>query len=203
MKAETAEQRLTGRQRYYRMYEQATKLVQDECADGTAVRLYAQPNVTGELRYYLIAFAGTSGKPAAHVSYRDEGRARVAAAQFLDGRKAHAERVAFTRTARRRFQTTLEPGRILVNTWGYDQTNVDYYQVVEVSPSRRSVVIRKIAARSTEEGWLQGSCWPLADEFIGSPMLKRVGEGESVKIHDWGSWARPWTPKADHWTAYH
>ena len=37
-----------------------------------------------------------------------------------------------------------------MSMWGYDQTNIDYYQVVEVSASRKTVKIRPIAQRSVD-----------------------------------------------------
>ena len=118
------------------------------------------------------------------------------------GRNAHQERVTQHRAERQAFRTALMPGSVLVNSWGYDQTNIDYYQVVAVSETGRSVTIRPIAARSHEDGFMQGTCWPLADHFTGPEMVKRVGPGDSIKVHDWGSWAHLWTPGLNRWTAY-
>jgi len=44
-------------------------------------------------------------------------------------------------------EPTVEVGTIFVRTWGYDQTNVNFYQVVEVTPSGKSVKLREIAGR--------------------------------------------------------
>lgn len=38
-------------------------------------------------------------------------------------------------------------GDILSSSWGYDQTNIDWYEVVAVTPTRSSVKLRKIASR--------------------------------------------------------
>jgi hypothetical protein len=149
-----------------------------------------------------IAFAGTAGKPSHYYRYRDLARAIEAAQQFLAGRRSHAERMTQRRTERTAYQTTLEPGTVLMSMWGYDQTNIDYYQVVEVSASRKTVKIRPIAQRSVNgEHYMTGSCWPLADHFTGPAMVKRIGQGDCVHLTSYSS-ASPWTPKADHWTAY-
>lgn len=189
--------RVSGRARYLRLYAGAVEELAERLPDGSEVHVWRQDG-----KWVLLAFAGTAGTLSAHVSYRDQGRALAAARQWVAGRRAWAEHIAARRRERTAYRTTLEPGRILKDTWGYEQTNVDYYQVVAVSASRRTVTIRKIAARSLETGWLRGDCWPLADQFLGPPMVKIVSQGETVKIHDWGSWASPWEPKADHWTAY-
>lgn len=170
--------------------------------DGSEVRCYEQLG-----RFFAIAFAGQAGKPASHYRYRTREQAIEAGNEFVASRASHAEyrakRKAKRKAERAAHVTTLEPGRILVNSWGYDQTNINYYQVISVSPSGRSCVIREIGAKSVDgEHYMTGYCWPLKDHFVGEPMTKRIGEGDSVKIHDWGSWAHPWTPKADRWTAY-
>ena len=48
--------------------------------------------------------------------------------------------------------TTMAPkvGDILYDSWGYDQTNIDYYEVVRTS--KASVWIRSIAREMTDDG---------------------------------------------------
>ncbi len=38
---------------------------------------------------------------------------------------------------------TLSPGDFLVSSWGYDQTNIDFYKVISVSPSGKTAEIQK------------------------------------------------------------
>ena len=49
---------------------------------------------------------------------------------------------------RKNFKNPAKVEDILYSSWGYDQTNIDFYQVVEVKG--KSVVIREIAAKSVE-----------------------------------------------------
>ena len=75
-----------------------------------------------------------------------------------------------------------------MSMWGYDQTNIDYYQVVEVSASRKTVKIRPIAQRSVDgEQYMTDSCWPLADHFTVLAMVKRIGQGDSVRLTSYSS----------------
>lgn len=68
----------------------------------------------------------------------------------------------------------IQAGTILHNSWGYDQTNCDFYQVIERHGSR--VTVRKIAGE-TVEGSEQGmscSLRPCRDQFIGKPIVKMI-----------------------------
>ena len=169
-------------------------------ADGSEVYLFTLPALGGKV--YGMAFAGTAGKHSGHYSFRTLDRAQTWAAEFIAGRTAHAALVQGRRAERHAFRTTLKAGDVLDASWGYDQTNVDFYQVVEVSGSGQSVTLRPIAARSVEDGAMQGVCWPLADEFTGEPETHRVLPGDSVKVRDWGVYASKWEPRPVRWTAY-
>lgn len=39
----------------------------------------------------------------------------------------------------------VEPGAILVSSWGYDQTNIDYYEVVKLTSSGKSAIVRPMS----------------------------------------------------------
>ena len=80
-------------------------------------------------------------------------------------------------------------GDVLVASWGYDQTNYDYYQVTRLV-GKRSVEIRELARAAAETGFLQGDCVPVKGKFKGEPMVKRVNENGSVKVMSWGVYAR-------------
>ena len=69
-------------------------------------------------------------------------------------------------------------GDVLVSSWGYDQTNVDFYQVVAVTP--RMITMRPIVARmeSADGGWT-GQALPCPGYFVGDQTLRR-------KVHPQG-----------------
>jgi len=68
--------------------------------------------------------------------------------------------------AKSRFQNPYKVGDILHHSWGYDQTNCDFYQVVEVS--KASVALRKIATETVpgSEGFMCESLMPKKDAFV-------------------------------------
>jgi len=86
-----------------------------------------------------------------------------------------ADRKAKKAAARARFVNPYKLGDILHHSWGYDQTNCDFYQVVEVK--KASVVLRPIGAKTVEgsEGFMSCSLMPEKDAFIekGSHALSK------------------------------
>ena len=77
-----------------------------------------------------------------------------------------------------------EIGDILVSSWGYDQTNVNYFQVVRKTAS--SIWIKPISASVTEEGWCCGHCTPVKDSFIEKSYLNIPDEGKMCRVKDDG-----------------
>jgi hypothetical protein len=79
--------------------------------------------------------------------------------------KAKQDRLAEKAKARSEFVNPYKVGDILYGSWGYDQTNVDFFQILEVG--NRSLKIRKIASRSLETtSWCSEYVEPVKDSFI-------------------------------------
>lgn len=70
------------------------------------------------------------------------------------------------RQARALFENPFKKGDILHHSWGWEQTNCDFYQVVEVK--KASVVLRKIAAETVlgSEGFMSDRRMPVKDKFL-------------------------------------
>lgn len=54
-------------------------------------------------------------------------------------------------------------GDVFSYSWGYDQTNVNFYQVVALTS--KSVKLREIKQNVTEDGFMCGKTVPLLSEF--------------------------------------
>ena len=85
---------------------------------------------------------------------------------------------------------------ILVASWGYDQTNVNFYQVLKVSGS--SIVIAEISSIVTGD-----EAMPHIDEIIKNKkaMLKRVGVDGRVRIESFMT-AGKWNGKPQYCSRY-
>lgn len=67
---------------------------------------------------------------------------------------------------------------ILVCSWGFDQTNVDFYKVIGISSSGKSITIQRINSEVKENGFMCGSSVPSVPHTVsnhrGEPLTKRV-----------------------------
>jgi hypothetical protein len=64
-------------------------------------------------------------------------------------------------------------GDIFDCSWGYDQTNIDYYQVVRMSKSGTTVWLRRLCTAVTETSAQANKVAPLPDTFYGNEILQR------------------------------
>lgn len=126
-------------------------------------------------KFGVIAFHGRANKPDFHFTYRTEAARAAKIAEYLDGRKRTAAFKAEIREARKA-PHTLTVGTILNTSWGYDQTNVEFYEVTRIVGAH-TVELREIAQKRTETGWLCGQTTPVPGEFIGEPFTRRVIDG--------------------------
>jgi len=63
-------------------------------------------------------------------------------------------------------------GDVFRCSWGYDQTNIDYYEVIAVTG--KTATICRIGCLSENTGWLQGESVPQLGAFIGKPKKKLI-----------------------------
>lgn len=132
-------------------------------------------------------------------------------------RLVDAEAAAYeNRRNNRRFKTvkphvsdSYEVGALLVYSWGYDQTNIDYYCIVDVSKSGDYVTLLPVRSAAIKEtGWLQGEC--VASNTINfekKAFRRKLARDKDSKpfgvaINSYG-WCSLYDGGVDHWTAYH
>ena len=75
--------------------------------------------------------------------------------------------------AKKDFFNPAKIGDILVDSWGYDQTNVDFYQVTGVG--KKSVKITPISSRITDQttgNSMAAYVMPVRDAFVGKSLTK-------------------------------
>ena len=91
---------------------------------------------------------------------------------------------------------------ILSYSWGYDQTNIDWYKVTRVTA--KSVELTPIAGSYEETGFMSGTTVPAPDSVIGVPFLKRFRHDNHygyVIYMDYGI-AKPWDGKPEYESHY-
>lgn len=161
---------------------------------------------------HLAGFVGLCKKPFISGVYRPEYQAAwigliERAIADENARRAKARQRIAHRAA---VGHKLAVGDVLRSMWGYDQTNVDYFEVTRLA-GRTMVEVRPIGAQSEGTQHMQGDCSPQPGQYIGEPQRCRPS-GDYVRI-DSCRLARKVEPTAvidgkriygvDNWTAYH
>jgi hypothetical protein len=96
--------------------------------------------------------------------------------------QSHLDLVARRKENRQAKRLQLKEGDILYTSWGYDQTNIDWYQVVSLY-GKYGVILREISASVTETGFMSGESMPVKDDFVGEPMRKIIS-GDYITIDE-------------------
>ena len=144
-----------------------------------------------------VAFrGGRSFKPAWNYRFPSEAHMEHRIKQFFNiERKNHEYRESLKKAH------TANVGDILVASWGYDQTNIDFYQVVELR-GKTMVMLRELKQDRTGQGWGGSSrCTPRKDDFASEPFRKKL-DANNVATIDHAN-AYPWDGKPCYWSSDH
>lgn len=147
-----------------------------------------------------IAYSGKRHRSDFHSLYLSEEAREQAIAGWVESLRRMKQLKEERAAARKAFKPTLQVGDILVSSWGYDQTNVDYYEVTMLK-GVKSVWVRKIACSLEGTGHMCGRAMPVKGHYLSDPALKRVGQGNRVRIDDVRK-AYPWDGKANYCSWY-
>jgi len=155
-----------------------------------------------------MVFYGKQAKPIWHYYFATPEKRETSIKNQFANRQAEMACKAKYRAERAEKGAGLVVDDILVCSWGYDQTNIDYYQVTGVQ-GKNAVTICQIAAHAIETGNMTGECVPQSGRFIGKPMRKMARDGW-VRINSFSS-AKKWNTatvagvpigRKNNWTAY-
>jgi len=106
----------------------------------------------------------------------------------LKNHMSWAKRIHDDRQERKRAVNPYKSGDILHSSWGYDQTNNDFYQVV--ASKGKTVHLRPIGAEYRSTGFMAGMTKPTPNRFLpkdnltGEKILKRRVTNGNVRIDD-------------------
>lgn len=153
---------------------------------------------SGKTGYFAIAFAGKAQKPLWHYWYPDASKRQRQIDSTVDLYNQRVEEKRKKLEERRNFMHDMKEGDILVSSWGYDQTNVDFYQVVGVSG--KTVLIREISKKVVREERGADYVAPIPNKFIGAVLKKQPRQGGSVRLNSFSN-AYKWDGKPKYQTA--
>lgn len=176
--------------------------------EGTALEVYVYTN--GRSEPCLCAFDGKAAKPVARYRFGTEARRTQYLEQLIAGRKARAASKRQSAVEAQAFQHTYEVGDILVSSWGYDQTNIDFYQVVGLpGAGRKSITVQAIGSTevpSEHSDSMHGTCVPNKGAFIssrGGRFTARVRKGGYINVRGGVAVASKWDGNPERWSSDH
>ena len=129
----------------------------------------------------LKAFKGKASKPAFYYSYKNDEAANKQISAWIDA-------LMITNAAKIRDKAeknqphNIKIGDIFRSTWGYDQTNVEFWECVSVSGAL--ITVKEIAQQREYTESMSGNCLPIPGKFIGAEKKCRVQYGTRIKVSD-------------------
>jgi len=141
---------------------------------------------TGVTTLAVKIWRGKATKPYAHFTFKSEAHRE----RYIEQEKnSHdvSERYAVERKIERQaavaqLRAEIVVGTLLVYSWGYEQTNVDFSQVVDRKGS--TIKVRAIAQREVEgsEGFMSNRVMPARDHFVGEEVLTKRITNNGIKM---------------------
>ena len=126
-----------------------------------------------------MGFRGKSQKPTFNYSFANEDRRTKYVTDWING-IVESVKIKAKWKAERNAPHNIKVGDIFRASWGYDQTNIDFYECVKVIG--KMIEVREIRAMAKETEFMSGECVPSPGNFCGEPMKVKVQYGESIKV---------------------
>lgn len=148
-------------------------------------------------RPLALGFSGKADKPAFHFNYRTAERREQHVREFFQNVRDREQRIVTEREKRKAFVHGVQVGDIYRTCWGYDQTNVEFFEVVEVKG--KHAVLREIAQASVDDGMGCERCVPQSGAFLepryqgddrGQPIRRLIQDGHIKICNVRAAW--PW-----------
>lgn len=117
-------------------------------------------------------------KPFAHYSFKTREQAENYRDEMMKRFISHKESVSNYRKERAGTSEDLsrvKVGDLFVSSWGYDQTNIDYYQIKAING--KMATIQRVSCQNSldRNGGKSGDyIMPCPNAFIGEPLLKKI-----------------------------
>lgn len=168
---------------------------------GTDLEIYVGDiEVRGKRMPFATIFQGRAKKPVSNYHYPSEAQRDKAVQEYITNRKAYLKGKKEKQEERKNFAHPFTVGSILYTSWGYDQTNVDFYQVSRVKG--KTVFLRPIQSKIVRTiGRDQYYVAPVPNKFIGMVETRHIPRSNSIRVSP-NRWAYLWDGKPKLKTTY-
>ncbi len=147
--------------------------VSDKNSD--AIAYISDDIVRGKVLYSVTAFCAKRQKPDLHAYCKSPAAREAEVRRFFESRRLSVELKAKARDQNKP-NNRLVVGQVLTGSWGYDQTNVEAWQVIALIGTA-TVKIQRVGLMATNStGDMSGYVIPCPNQFTTPPeiLTKRV-----------------------------
>jgi hypothetical protein len=133
------------------------------------------PAANSRMKYLAIAYAGKANKKSFYESYATKEARDKRIADFFAGLESW-QKMKAERRAESSKPHTLKVGDILHHSWGWEQTQCDYYQILAVTPHGATIqaIISKTVEGSTVSHGMADRQIAIPDSFHGEPLRVKI-----------------------------
>ncbi len=148
---------------------------------------------------YLIIFKN-SYKPLHHLAFRSGTEIEDFIKQVKNQEDKEIEASNKYLNKKKEEMKLFVPGAILYSSWGYEQTNINFYEILE--RKNNFVIIQEIGqVRDYDSMGNSGTCMPNKEIKIGEPFRKKITKNASINLESYkGCWL--WDGKPKSWSSY-
>ena len=155
------------------------------------------------LGYAAVGWKGKAVKPTFHYKFATAERMNAYIEKFIENYKAKlkmkAEAKAAAKAKRAELAASIKAGDIYYTSWGYDQTNVDFYKVIEVKGQK--VTLIQIGSKIVDNNGSSDSVVADPEAEKGEPFNKMVSKYGTFTIASYAN-AHKWNGAPKHATAW-
>lgn len=152
--------------------------------EGTDLEIWTwfdQKAAQGQGRFFGIAYQAKSNKPLWHWSFKTRDALWKQINQSIESRKLSLKYKQEQRDKRLNAVPDVKVGDIFYRSWGYDQTNINFYEVTAVKG--KSAILREVGKRVVKEDSSAEYVVAAPGKFKGAPMKKLVqGDGRDLRV---------------------
>jgi hypothetical protein len=134
-------------------------------------------------KVFALAFGGRRNKPDFHNSFQTQQQRERVIREYIERLRQTTEYKTKEAAKRKGFKHGFKVGDVLHYSWGYEQTNCEFYQIVSTTPG--AVTIREIAQEAEPGSMISHGMaenrLPVPGQFLdkSQPIVKRVQYSES------------------------
>jgi hypothetical protein len=121
-----------------------------------------------------IFYVGKQSNPLWHIRFRDLESMKSKIVKQISNLMSLEDMKQKRKEERKEQVAKVQVGEIYYDSWGYDQTNIDFYQITGVKGKMFEITpIAKQYCGEAPGGSMSDNVLPVKDKFVGEPIWKR------------------------------